>query len=126
MITNNRKQNKQYKQNIYNKHNDDEDFMSLDSFKSIKILEEIELIDNTLVQLYEQMDRYLDDAKLIWDEHIKDFIKSTDCNTMHYLTEYDSDKFLKFMATQRTFTIMIMTKTRLIDRKMYLMQTQNI
>src|SRR5579872_1712922 len=97
----NNKQSVQNKHNVQNKYNNnDEGFMNLDSFQSIKIIEEIDLIDNTLSQLYEQMDRYLDDAKSIWDDHIRKFINSTDCNTLHYLTEYDSDKFLKFMATQ--------------------------
>jgi len=82
--------------------------------------DEVSKITDTLTQLNIQIHRYLDDSLDIWQEHIGVFVGSTDCNTMQYLSESDGDKFVKFMMTQKTFRLMMITKARLIKRRDFL------
>ena len=103
------------------KQKEDDSFMDLNSFQSTKNMEEIELIDNTLVDLQENIYQYINDSQKIWDEQIKTFLRTDDCNTLQYLSVNDDDKFVEFMLTQKTFKIMMIAKARLNRRRDYLM-----
>lgn len=85
-------------------------------------LSEIKLIDQTLFQLSDEMCRYIDEVKLMWDEHVSNFLRSNDCLTMQYLSLDDSQKFIDMMTNQKTYKIMMISKKRLEARKTYLMK----
>lgn len=104
----------------YKKQKEDDSFLDLYSLKSAKIVEEIELIDKTLIELRQNLYKYIDDSREIWDEQISGFLQSDDCNTLHYLSQNEGDKFIHFMVTQKTFKLMMISETRLNKRRKYL------
>lgn len=103
------------------KSKEDDSFMDLNSLQSVKIMDEINMIDNTLVSLQETIQQYIDDSIEIWNEHLKTFIQSSDCNTLQFMFERDMNKFIIFMTTQKSYRLMMIAKLRLNKRKEYLM-----
>lgn len=104
----------------YKKSKKDDSFMDLNSLQSIKLMDEINMIDNTLGSLQETIQQYISDSKEIWNEQLITFIQSSDCNTLQRMCEYDENKFIIFMTTQKTYRLMMIAKSRLNKRKEYL------
>lgn len=104
------------------KQKEDDSFMDLNSFQSSKHMEELEMIDETLNHLRDNITRYMEVSRDIWDEQIESFLQSNDCNTLQYLSEYDGNKFMQFMLTQKTFKLMLIAKIRLVKRREYLIR----
>lgn len=104
------------------KQKEDDGFMDLNSLQSTKNVEELEIIDETLNQLKQNITRYIEISKDIWDEHIESFLLSSNCNTLQHLSENDNNKFVQFMFTQKTFKLMLIAKTRLIKRREYIVR----
>ena len=59
----------------------------------------------TIYNLDQEMVRYIEDIKYIWDTKIKCFLLSSDCVTLQYMSEQEYNKFFKFMLNQRTYKI---------------------
>jgi len=104
----------------YKKAKEDDGFMDLNSLQSVKLMDEINIIDNTLNSLQESICQYIDDSRDIWNEQLRTFIQSSDCNTLQRMTEYDENAFIIFMTTQKTYRLMMIAKSRLNKRKEYL------
>jgi hypothetical protein len=115
------KANKKLHNNNFSTEKDNNGFMDLNSLQSVKTSDEIDIINNSLYHLQDAIQQYMDDARAIWDNHVKIFIQSHDCNTLQYLSDCDDQKFVTFMTTQKTFKLMMIAKSRLNNRKAYLM-----
>ncbi|VBB18336.1 hypothetical protein YASMINEVIRUS_799 [Yasminevirus sp. GU-2018] len=110
--------------NYHNYSDDDdgaEDFVPLDSLQSAKNLKEIEEIDSALIDLCESIQKYLDDAKNMWDTVFAPFINTCDCATLQKVSDRDFHVFVDFMTTQRVYKLMITSKVRLEKRKRFLL-----
>ena len=83
-------------------------------------MEEIYYINDALNQLENSMDKYIDNVKYIWDSSIIPFMDSGDCMVFDNLTDKDFSKFIEFFMKQRTYTKMLETYRRLINRKEFL------
>ena len=69
-----------------------------------------------------EMDRYCNNVRYIWNNHIKKFLLSTDCLTLQFLSINDYDLFLDFMTEQITYKSMIESMNRLKNRQNYLIK----
>lgn len=100
---------------------DDDNTVSLNTIS----LKEIDVIDLTIASINKMMQKYINDAKEIWNITFVSFIDSSDCVTLQKMSSFDLTAFSDFMKTQKPFELMEISRTRLIKRKQYLM-TQNI
>lgn len=90
--------------------------------KKLTVNEELDLIENTIYNLIDEINRYIYETKQLWDNHISKFIYSSDCLTMEYMGIYDYDKFYNLMTNQKTFKLMQISLKRLQKRKKYLIK----
>ncbi len=105
----------------YDQENDDDTIdMSIDiSLKNNMLIQAKSnterILINTLFNLHNEMSRYRNDVKMIWNTHIKNFITSNDCITVKLSPDYYDhyNQFEKFMLHQPTYQLMILTCNKL-------------
>lgn len=90
--------------------------------KKLSVNEELYLIAETIENLEGELDRYINETKILWDEHFKKFIDSSDCLTMDYIGIQGYDKFVNLMTQQKTFRLMQISLKRLHQRKNFLIK----
>lgn len=73
-----------------------------------------------LKEIIDTMNKYINDTLMIWNTEIIPFMDSNDCYVLDKLNNNDCDKFIDFMKTQKTYTLMTIAKHRLEQRLEYL------
>lgn len=74
----------------------------------------------TLKGVIDTMNKYINDAIMIWNTEIVPFMNSNDCYVLDKLNNRDYNKFIEFMKTQKTYKLMTISKQRLEQRLDYL------
>ena len=85
---------------------------------------ELCLIEETIYNLIDEMDRYIYETKKLWDNHISQFIESSDCLVFDNIGINGYDKFYDLMINQKTFKLMKISLKRLQRRKQFLIKNR--
>ena len=85
---------------------------------------ELCIIDETIHNLISEIDRYVQEIKELWDNHIVNFIKSSDCVTLDKIGSDGYSKFYDLMTNQKTFKLMKIALKRLNRRKKFLLKNR--
>mgnify|MGYP006077962909 CR=1 FL=1 len=85
---------------------------------------ELCIIDETIHHLISEIDRYGQETKELWDNHILNFIHSGDCVTLDKIGSCGYSKFYDLMTNQKTFKLMKISLKRLNRRKKFLLKNR--
>jgi hypothetical protein len=90
----------------------------------LTINDELCLINETIHNLENEINRYIEESKNMWNNHISKFIKSSDCLIFDYIGINGYEKFMKLMTHQKTYRLMKISLRRLHQRKMVLINNR--
>jgi hypothetical protein len=90
----------------------------------LSINDELDLIENTIYNLVNEINRYKHEIKNLWDNHIIKFICSGDCLILDYIGINGYDKFYNLMTNQKTFKLMKISLKRLQQRKLFIIKNR--
>ena len=98
----------------------------IDNNKTIELSvnDELCLIEETIYNLIDEMERYIYETKKLWDNHISQFIESPDCLVFDNIGINGYDKFYELMINQKTFKLMKISLKRLQRRKQFLIKNR--
>lgn len=108
---------------IENDQNDIE-FMNLDDIGVPASTNSLEQLDLSIEKLNKTLNRYMNDCIQIWTDIIYPFSHTGDCLTLHPLDIRDMSIFLDFMKTQKTYKILITARSRLMEKRQFIIDSR--
>jgi hypothetical protein len=82
-------------------------------------MDALKIIEMSINRLENNMMKYTDDLKYIWETKIEPFVNSTDCN-IDFNHKFTFDNFHEFMLTQKTYGFMLLAHKRLTEQRQFL------